>query len=88
MQLIETIRPLLNDSRVPHPLETVSIEFILRKKEKNHKHEKKCKQKKEKTCIFQKFVVILRPNLVCTNVRVRVNRWNISISIGLIRRRI
>ena len=46
MQLIETIRPLLNDSRVPHPLETVSIEFILRKKYTQKK------EKKEKTCIY------------------------------------
>ena len=28
MLLIETTRPLLDDSRVPHPLETVSIEYI------------------------------------------------------------
>ena len=38
MQLIETIRPMLNDSRVPHPLETVSIEFILRE------NKQKCEQ--------------------------------------------
>ncbi len=28
MLLIETTHPLFDDSRVPHPLETVSIEYI------------------------------------------------------------
>ena len=40
MKLLGTTRPLLDDSRVPHPLETVPTEFIAHQNKERKKYEK------------------------------------------------